>query len=282
MICRRQSSIPFDDRDPLLFRDAKNWGELSITRSDWLQEQQSRLTPAEMEIHDALKTQVDVRFENRPLSEVMETLGRMAGVNVYLDPQGLHAEGRHDRRAGHDQPRRSRSRLRSALNLILEPLRLSYVIQNEVLRITSEQTRDSNVYTRVYNVADLVIPIPELHARLQHRACRVHSRSSQRAGLWPTDDEPAQSVPLTLASADTHGRTDATLRCWLRWVPPGMLPQCRRRGHANPMGFGPGGMGGADHGRLRHADRADHHAPSHPTPGMTSAARARSSRSRRT
>ena len=47
-----------------------------------------------------------------------------------------------------------------ALNLILEPLHLSYVIQNEVLRITSEQTRDSDVHPRVYNVADLVIPIP--------------------------------------------------------------------------------------------------------------------------
>jgi general secretion pathway protein D len=43
---------------------------------------------------------------------------------------------------------------------VLSPLGLSYVIQNEVLRITSEQTRDANTYTRVYYVADLVMPIP--------------------------------------------------------------------------------------------------------------------------
>ena len=50
--------------------------------------------------------------------------------------------------------------LKSALNLLLSPLGLSYVIQNEVLRITSEQTKDSNVYAKAYYVADLVMPIP--------------------------------------------------------------------------------------------------------------------------
>ena len=101
------------------------------------------MTPAEMEIQKALKTEVDVKFEKRPLSEVVDTLGRMAGVNVYLDPQGLHAEG-----VTTDEPvsinLTQPISLRSALNLILEPLHLSYVIQNEVLRVTSEQTRNSD------------------------------------------------------------------------------------------------------------------------------------------
>ncbi|MGH7138085.1 MAG: hypothetical protein ACREHD_20225, partial [Pirellulales bacterium] len=50
--------------------------------------------------------------------------------------------------------------LKSALNLILEPLHLSYVIKNEVLLITSEQMRDGEVIIKTYNVADLVSPIP--------------------------------------------------------------------------------------------------------------------------
>ena len=50
--------------------------------------------------------------------------------------------------------------LKSALNLILEPLHLSYVVKDEVLKITSEQLRDGEIYPKVYNVADLVIPIP--------------------------------------------------------------------------------------------------------------------------
>jgi general secretion pathway protein D len=102
---------------------------------------------------------VEVRFENRPLAEVLDTLGRMSGVNVHLDEQGLHAEG-----VTTDVPvtinLTQPISLKSALNLILQPKGLSYVIQNEVLLITSEQTRDSNTYAKVYYVADLVMPIP--------------------------------------------------------------------------------------------------------------------------
>jgi general secretion pathway protein D len=44
--------------------------------------------------------------------------------------------------------------------LILEPLHLGYVVKDEVLKITSEQAKAGQVYTVTYNVADLVIPIP--------------------------------------------------------------------------------------------------------------------------
>ena len=50
--------------------------------------------------------------------------------------------------------------LKSALNLILEPLHLSYIIKDEVLKVTSEQFRDGNIVPQTYPVADLVIPIP--------------------------------------------------------------------------------------------------------------------------
>ena len=46
---------------------------------------------------------------------------------------------------------------RSALKLILEPLQLTYVIENEVMRITSNR-KSANV-ARVYPVGDLVVPI---------------------------------------------------------------------------------------------------------------------------
>ena len=38
------------------------------------------------------------------------------------------------------------------------------MIKDEVLKITSEQMRDGELYTEVYNVADLVIPIPNFIA----------------------------------------------------------------------------------------------------------------------
>ena len=80
-------------------------------------------------------------------------------MNVHLDPSGLEAEG-----VSSDTPItieiRHEVMLKSALDLILEPLHLSYVVKDEVLKITSEQMRAGQVYAVTYNVADLVIPIP--------------------------------------------------------------------------------------------------------------------------
>ena len=53
--------------------------------------------------------------------------------------------------------------LRSALKLLLDELQLKYVVHNEVLLITSPAKAESDEYmtTKVYPVADLVLPIKE-------------------------------------------------------------------------------------------------------------------------
>ena len=76
--------------------------------------------------------------------------------------------------------------MKSALNLILEPLHLSYVVKNEVLNITSEQLRDSEVYPVTYNVADLVMPIPNFVPEQQHgpdRRGQQRRRPTPEAGM---------------------------------------------------------------------------------------------------
>jgi general secretion pathway protein D len=153
----RAAEINVGDENPLVF-NPRRWEDLSKSKHRMLKEA-TRLSPAEMEIQRSLLRPVEVKFDNRPLSEVLDTLGRMTGVNVHMDEQGLHAEG-----VTTDMPvtinLTQPISLRSALNLILQPKGLSYVIQNEVLLITSEQTRDANTYAKVYYVADLVMPIP--------------------------------------------------------------------------------------------------------------------------
>ena len=90
---------------------------------------------------------------------MLDYLANLAAINLHIDPQGLAEEG-----VTSDTPvtinLRNDIMLKSALNLILEPLHLSYVVKDEVLKITSEQMRDGQVYAVTYNVADLVMPIP--------------------------------------------------------------------------------------------------------------------------
>ncbi|MCC6493027.1 MAG: general secretion pathway protein GspD [Pirellulales bacterium] len=113
----------------------------------------------ELEIEQKLKTPVLPKYNETPLTTVVDQLSQLAGVNIHLDPRGLTQEG--------VQPSApitlnlpQEISLKSVLTLILEPLHLTYTIKDEVLKITSEQIRDGEVEIRTYPVGDLVIPIP--------------------------------------------------------------------------------------------------------------------------
>ena len=155
-----KADIPFaGDKNPLVFGDAKEWEKLTKSRAKYLADHRRQRSEREVEIDKKLRTPVSLQFTNAPLSKVLENLAKLAEVNLHLDPQGLAEEG-----VTSDTPvtieLRNEIMLKSALNLILEPLHLSYVVKDEVLKITSEQMRDGQVYRVTYNVADLVVPIP--------------------------------------------------------------------------------------------------------------------------
>ena len=181
------SAAPHDDRQPYMFGDPKQWKNMSTSRGARLDQERHRLTKAELEIQKAMSNQVDVKFTDRPLSEVMDLLSELSGVPIVLDPVGMAAEG-----VTSETPVTIRLNqqisLRSALNLILAPLRLSHVIQDEVLRVTSEQTRDSNTYHKVYNVADLVIPIPNFIPGYNTGLAGCHPIRALDVGLWQQHD----------------------------------------------------------------------------------------------
>ena len=154
-----ESSIPFDDRNPLLFGDARKWNDMTQRRLQSLDQGQLRRTPAELEIQNALAMPVDVKFVNTPLADVIQRLGEMTGINVHIDERGLANEG-----VLIDQPINLNLpkpiSLHSALNTILHPLGLDAEIQNEALLITSHQMTNRQLKREVYEVGDLVMPIP--------------------------------------------------------------------------------------------------------------------------
>ena len=90
-------------------------------------------TEREIEIQRKLKTPVLPRYTEMPLSEVISALSEISGINIHLDPRGLSQEGvRSDTQVSLDLPQEVS--LESALTLILEPLHLTYVVKNEVLK----------------------------------------------------------------------------------------------------------------------------------------------------
>jgi general secretion pathway protein D len=155
-----RAAIPFNDNEPFVMGDAKRWDELTRRRAKFSGDaQRPRWTERELEIKRKLKTPVMVSFNDAPLAQVMDYLAKQAQVNLFLDPEGLAQEGI-STAAPVTLNLAQEISLQSALNLILQPRHLAFVIKDEVLKITSEQLRNGEVYTVTYNVADLVIPIP--------------------------------------------------------------------------------------------------------------------------
>ncbi len=159
MIDVDRSAVAIDPQLPLTMPDARDWEALSRLRLQDANNGESRLSQAEQDIQRKLITEVSIKYANRPLGEVIDELSAVTGVPMVLDMRALNAV-----RVTTDTPVTlqlpSSIKLKSALNLILNSLELTYVIENDVLSITSLEAKRSKVYPRTYRVTDLVTPIP--------------------------------------------------------------------------------------------------------------------------
>ncbi len=151
------ASVMTDDDIPLTMPDLRTWE--SITRNR-IQKDDIQISPSERTIREKLNEPVAVSFQARPLSYAVDTISQMTGIPIILDPLGLNAEGLTSEQPVSLELNGNSISLKSALNLLLEPIGLTYVVRDEVLKITSASTVVRERKPRVYNVADLVIPIP--------------------------------------------------------------------------------------------------------------------------
>lgn len=238
-----EASIPFDDKNPFTFGDVKQWRELTKSRAKLMAEHRRHRTERELEIEKKLRNPVSVQFTNAPLAKVIEHLGKLADVNIHLDPRALAEQG-----VTTDMPIsidvRQDIMLKSVLNLVLEPISLTYVVKDEVLMITSQQARDGQVYTVSYNVADLVTPIPNFIPNPDMGLGGAYKQAMANAtmgnGIAPWG---ANNAPIAVV-ASRDGRPASGM------VNPAVLAQMSNPAMAAAAGnggmpqAGPGGMGG--------------------------------------
>jgi len=154
-----EASVFPDDSRPYVMPDARTWQALSNIRKN-LEGDSITLTPAEREIREKLTQPISVSFNQRPLSQAVNTLMDMVGIPILIDQEGLRTEGYTSDLPINLDLRGKEISLKSTLTLMLEPLHLTYVIKNDVLRITSKNTATRARFIKTYPVKDLVIPIP--------------------------------------------------------------------------------------------------------------------------
>lgn len=92
-----------------------------------------------------------------PLKEAIDFLKNYHDIQIWIDEVKMTDAG-----IGVDTPvtlQLTQITLRSTLKLLLEPQGLTYLIEDEVMKITTIEEADLKLTVRVYPVADLVVPI---------------------------------------------------------------------------------------------------------------------------
>lgn len=151
------SHVPFPDEPPIRWPSAPVWTSLTERRKKWAAVDLHRNSPAEQRIFEELQKETEANFPDIPLSEVMTYFSELHNITILINSNDLGEDG-----LTVDEPVNvslSGIKLKSALNIILKPIGLTYVIEDEVMKITTTAKAEEIYSTRVYPVADLVISV---------------------------------------------------------------------------------------------------------------------------
>lgn len=156
-----QSHVPFSDEPPVRYPSAAVWQQITLKREKWKSVDLHKDSPNEQKILKALDQQTNLEFPDNTLKEVFDYIHEIHNkIPIHLDKEALTD-------AGVDEETRvnlvvNGITLRSALKLLSDRVQggLAYVIEDEVMKVTTKEKADEKYQTRVYPVGDLVIPIP--------------------------------------------------------------------------------------------------------------------------
>jgi tetratricopeptide (TPR) repeat protein len=115
-------------------------------------------TPAEYEIELKLDKPISIEFNEVPLSLAVDNLRKLTGLPITFDTAVLEAEGISTGKPITDTIPNVAAR--HILSIVLEKAGLSYVVEHDVVKVTSTKKAKGRLFTKVFSVADLVTPVP--------------------------------------------------------------------------------------------------------------------------
>jgi von Willebrand factor type A domain len=154
------SAIPFPDEPPIVYPSAPVWEDLSNRRKKFASVDLKASGGAEERINAALTgplKDTGLDYTETPLEQIINSLQDEYGIPIQIDGPALADAG-----LTPQEPitvNLHNIALRSALKLMLKDHKLTYIIQDEVLIITTPEQAETQLVAKVYPVADLVLPI---------------------------------------------------------------------------------------------------------------------------
>jgi hypothetical protein len=168
-----------------------------------------RPTKIEEKIIAALDKATTVEFLDLPLEDCVFFLRDYHNINIWLDKTVLAKEA-----VQLDQPvtlNVAETPLRSVLKLLLDPIQLTYLIENDVMKITTVTRAQSKLITRIYPVADLhpAEPTGDAEGGGTHRSeLATAIRSAVEPETW---EQPKNAASITYV---TESRSLVIRQTW--------------------------------------------------------------------
>jgi tetratricopeptide (TPR) repeat protein len=167
MMQTEKSAIPYPDEPPVHYPPAAVWRELTALRKEKYTNQAlgEDASPTQRAIQSKLEN-TRVTYEGdltqTGIVELLNTLSKKYEVNILLMTDDLKDLGNLDA----VRPKLGISRLDGLtlggfLDVVLTSMGATYIVRPDYIEVTSFEKRLSEKVTRVFPVADLVIPIPQ-------------------------------------------------------------------------------------------------------------------------
>ena len=221
------SVIRVTDENPLAL--GKRW-DIAKNRSGF--ETGSDRSEADLEILSKLDTRITLPFDQpMPLATVLDYIRDTMGINIIIDEAALaQADITSDTPVETKLPNIT---LKNYLKHVLAPYDLTYVVGDEVLKITDKSQRGGEFYTRVYYVGDLTMNIPNFNQvnnpmDMQSSFDRAYNNARRMSGTKSVVDTiPGMPQPNAFAGSTM--------------VSPNILAQIQASGANVPFTGGAGG-----------------------------------------
>jgi len=156
--------VPFPDEPPIEWPNAQVWRALTERRKKWAQTDMRQESPTERRISDALDQTVEFNIDPQPLKDAIDFIAQRYQIPIILDAKALE-DASIDTSTEVKLPY-SNMKLRNMLKLLLEqlPQPLTYVVEDEVMKITTVEKANEKLQIRMYPVGDLVYGPDQLKA----------------------------------------------------------------------------------------------------------------------
>ncbi len=182
-------------------------------------------TPIEREIELKLEKPLTLEFQQAPLRDVIKKFATTAMMNITTDDMALTDLGIDVDKVLVTESIVQPISLRNIMQVILEKSGLQFVVQNDVVVVTSMKKAKGRMHTKVFSVMDLVTPIPDFALPEHASLSKALERQQNPTMPWMHDTKNSSSL-----SNPKGGLNDGQL------VSGGATPWQNPNGFSKPVG----------------------------------------------